>query len=330
MPLLATKYDKRPSFFFNGHLETIIPSLFYKVDRIGYRRERLELSDGDFLDLDWMKNGRNRLIILSHGLEGDSYRHYITRMAKRLFAVEWDILAWNNRSCSGEMNRLPRFYHHGATEDIGAVVDRALKETYDQIVLIGFSMGGGMQQKYLGEKKTNSRIKGAISFSVPCNVLDSANQLRKRGNRFYERRFIRKLKKKILLKSKLMRLPVDLEEVKNVKTFKQLDKAFTLKIHTEYKDADHFYSKIASDQYLANITIPLLIVNALNDPMLGELCYPYDLAREKRNIFLETPKIGGHVGFVMPNSEGSYMESVAERFIEEVIIPFSQNQAQFH
>ena len=319
MPLLDTKYDKRPAYFVNGHMETIIPSLFFKVDGINYQRERLELQDSDFLDLDWIRNGNERLVILSHGLEGDSNRHYVTRMAKHLSERNWDILAWNNRSCSGEMNRLPRFYHHGATEDIGAVVDRALPE-YDQIVMIGFSMGGGMQQKYLGEKERDSRIKGAISFSVPCNVQDSADQLGRRGNRFYERRFIGKLKTKILRKSEIMDLPIDVEEVRNVKTFRQLDTAFTLKIHQEYDDAEDFYRKITSDQFLPNINIPLLIVNALNDPMLGDLCYPFELAKQKQNIYLETPKLGGHVGFTMPGAKSSYMEVAAERFIEEVIL----------
>ena len=166
-----------------------------------YERERLELPDGDFLDLDWLKAGHKRLIILSHGLEGSADRHYIKRPAKLFHNKDWDILAWNNRSCSGEMNRLPRFYHHGATEDISAVIDHALDHGYEQVVLMGYSMGGGMQQKYLGEREPDKRIIGAVSFSVPCNVLNSADELGKKGNKFYEDRFIRKLKEKILKKA---------------------------------------------------------------------------------------------------------------------------------
>ncbi len=101
--------------------------------------------------------------------------------------------------------------------------------------------------------------------------------------------------------------------------FRELDTAFTLKIHTEYHSADDFYSKITSDQFLPNIKVPLLIVNALNDPMLGEKCYPKQLAEKSPNIYLETPHIGGHVGFTIPGSEFSYMELAADRFIQEVI-----------
>lgn len=304
----------------NGHFETVIPSIFFRVEGLAYQRERLELDDGDFIDLDWIKNGSRRLMVLSHGLEGNSGRHYILRPAKLFSNRGWDILAWNNRSCSGEMNRLPRFYHHGATEDISAVIDYALQGEYDELVLVGFSMGGGMQQKYLGERQIDDRIKGAMSFSVPCNVLDSAVELSKSWNRYYEKRFISKLKKKILSKSEAMELPIDLEEVKAVNNFKELDKAFTVKIHTEYQDPQDFYEKITSDQFLPNIDIPLLIVNAENDPMLGEKCYPVQLASGSKNIYLEIPKRGGHVGFALPNSkEYSYMEYAQERFLEEVI-----------
>ncbi|NQZ76711.1 MAG: alpha/beta fold hydrolase [Ekhidna sp.] len=319
MPILKPKYHKRPWYFINGHFETVIPSLFFKVEGLPYQRERLELDDGDFLDLDWIKGGNNRLIVLSHGLEGSADRHYIKRPAKYFSEKGWDILAWNNRSCSGEMNRLPRFYHHGATEDIAAVIDYGISKGYRQVVLIGYSMGGGMQQKYLGERTPDPRIKAAISFSVPCNVLDSVHQLQKKGNRFYERRFVSKLKGKILSKATLMELPIDVDRLKQVETFNELDTAFTLKVHPEYKDALDFYSKITSDQFLPNVEIPLLIVNAENDPMLGEKCYPFELAKQKDNIFLETPQLGGHVGFIYPEGHTSYMEHAAGAFIDDHI-----------
>lgn len=324
MPIYTTKYHKRPWYFFSGHLETIVPSLLYKVEGVDYERERLELEDGDFLDLDWVKNGSKKLLILSHGLEGSADRHYIKRPAKYFGPKGWDILAWNNRSCSGEMNRLPRFYHHGATEDIAAVIDRGIEEGYKEIVLMGYSMGAGMQQKYLGERKVDERIKGAISFSVPCNVLDSAEKLGKGFNRIYEKKFIRKLTGKILMKSELMDLPCNLEEIKKVKTFRQLDNGFTIKVHPEYTSADDFYAKIPSDQFLPNITVPLLMVNSINDPMLGSKCYPIDLAKNSENIYLEMPKYGGHVGFTNRRSEFSYMEYAAERFLNEVIFPSSR------
>ncbi|WP_424961172.1 YheT family hydrolase [Ekhidna sp.] len=327
MPIIKSKYHKRPWYFFNGHFETIIPSLFYKVEGIAYDRERLELDDGDFLDLDWVKQGNKRLIVLSHGLEGSADRHYIKRPAQYFSQKGWDILAWNNRSCSGEMNRLPRFYHHGATEDIAAVIDRGLEEGYEEVVLIGYSMGAGMQQKYLGERDADNRIKGAISFSVPCNVQNSADMLRKGAGRIYEKRFVSKLKEKILAKAEIVEMDVD--GIRDVKNFRQLDERFTLKVHPEYNSADDFYARITSDQFLPNIKIPLLIVNAINDPMLGEPCYPIELAEQSDNIYLEMPEKGGHVGFTIPKNEWSYMEYAADRFIKEVIFT-SQKKSAVH
>ncbi|MEQ8903799.1 alpha/beta hydrolase [Ekhidna sp.] len=328
MPIIKSNYHRRPWYLLNGHFETIIPSLFYEVKGVEYERERLELADGDFLDLDWVRRGNNRLIVLSHGLEGSADRHYIKRPAQYFSNKGWDILAWNNRSCSGEMNRLPRLYHHGATEDIGAVIERGLSEGYEEMVLIGYSMGGGMQQKYLGERNPDPRIKGAISFSVPCNVQNSAEMLRKGASKLYEKRFVKKIKEKILTKSEIVEMDVD--GIGDVKTFRELDEKFTLKVHREYSSADDFYAKITSDQFLPNIKIPLLIVNALNDPMLGDKCYPMELAEKSQNIYLEMPEKGGHVGFTIPNSEWSYMEYAADRFIEEVIYPSPQTSMQPH
>ena len=121
-----------------------------------------------------------------------------------------------------------------------------------------------------------------------------------------------------------MDLPCDLEQVKKVKTFRELDTSFTIKVHPEYTSADDFYDKIPSDRHLPNIRIPLLIVNALNDPMLGDKCYPIELANTSENIYLEMPKYGGHVGFSTGEKELSYMEHAADRFIDEVIYSPSQ------
>lgn len=318
MPIRHSNYNNKPFYLINSHFETIIPSMFYKVHGVEYQRERLELADGDFLDLDWIKNRNKRLIIFSHGLEGNTYRHYIKRPAKYFSSKGWDVLAWNNRSCSGEMNRLIRFYHHGATEDISAVVDRALEEGYKEIVLIGFSMGGGMQQKYLGERTVNNRIKGAVSFSVPCHLLDSAKTLRAGFSKFYEERFVNKLKDKLKQKAKVM--DIDINGIDEVVNFTQFDARFTLKMFPGFKDQDDFYNKASSLNYLENIEVPLLIINAANDPMLSNRCYPAEIARKKANIYLEIPTYGGHVGFSMLGDSLSYMEYAAEDFIDNMIL----------
>lgn len=151
MPIIHSPYPGPPAYQYNGHLQTIIPSLTRKVTGIPYERERLVLTDGDFVDLDWIKAGKSRLVVLTHGLEGDSNRQYIRGTAKLFAQHNYDVLAWNCRSCSGEMNQAFRLYNHGEIGDLGEVIDHALRTIgYQEVVLVGYSMGGNITLKYLG------------------------------------------------------------------------------------------------------------------------------------------------------------------------------------
>ena len=168
MPLIEkSSYNLHRFYIKNGHFETIIPSIFGQVRGINYERERIPTPDDDFLDLDWLKAKNEKLIILSHGLEGNSGRYYVMSMAKYFHHKGWDVLAWNYRSCSGEMNRALRLYHHGVTDDFDVVIQHALKTPqYQKIALAGFSMGGSTTLKYLGEKgsELDPRIFAAVTF----------------------------------------------------------------------------------------------------------------------------------------------------------------------
>lgn len=310
MPVIPSAY-KAPFYLFNAHLETVIPSVFRKVAGT-YQRERLELSDGDFLDLDWMTQQRNKLVIISHGLEGSSERHYTKGMAIHFFQQGWDAVAWNCRGCSGEINRLPRFYHHGATEDLAAVIDHALQKNYDNIVLVGFSMGGSMTLKYLGEQAPPQQIKSAITFSVPCDLGSSAAELDKPSNKFYLNRFLKKLEKKI--QAKAIQFPHLLSDksFETITTFRDFDTRYTAPLHG-FADADDFYSKASCNPHLDNIKIPTLLVNAENDPFLTQSCYPVTLAQRHPQLHLEIPKRGGHVGFSMAGNT-NWMEVRALEF----------------
>lgn len=314
MPLIPASPYRPPFHLFNGHLETIVPSIFRKVSAV-YQRERIELTDGDFLDLDWLSKGRNKLVIVSHGLEGNSNRHYAKGMAAYFFERGWDAVAWNCRGCSGEMNRLPRFYHHGATEDLAAVVDHAIQKKYSHIALVGFSMGGSMTLKYLGEQKDwiTDAIKSAVVFSVPCDLGSSARELEKSTNKFYLNRFLKKLGAKMLTKSSMFPNQISIKGFEKIKSFREFDNRYTAPLHG-FADADDFYSRASCGPYLAAIQNPVLIINALNDPFLPEACYPYELAKYHDFIHLETPARGGHVGFSLATQTENWMEHRAFEF----------------
>ena len=297
-------------------METIIPSVFFKVHGVEYERERIETPDGDFLDLDWIKNSNKRLIVLTHGLEGGSDRHYMKRPAKFFSNKCWDVLAWNCRGCSGELNRLPQTYHHGFIDDLSLVIDQAIEKGYSEIALIGYSMGGNITLKYLGLKgdRIDNRIKAAVAYSVPCHLEDSSAEINKRKNRFYEKRFLRKLRKKI--EQKVADFPELKADWNQIKDFSDFNHRFTMSIYG-FETEQAFYDQARSDIYLPKIQVPALLVNAKNDPMLGQKNFPYEYAKEAKNAWLETPKHGGHVGFALNGDEYSWMEYRAEEFITQ-------------
>ena len=321
MPLIEKSSYRKPFYLFNGHWETIVPSSFRKIRGVSYQRERLELVDGDFLDLDWLKGNNQKLVVISHGLEGSSERHYSKGMAKYFHARGWDAVAWNCRGCSGEINRLPRFYHHGATEDIRAVVENAIHtKRYSTIALVGFSMGGSMTLKYMGENGNtlHDSVKTAVVFSVPCHLGSSARELDKPSKRFYLNRFLKKLQKKIQAKSLQFPHIVSAEGFGTIRSFRDFDNRYTSRLHG-FNDADDFYERASSGSHISSIQKPTLIVNALSDPFLPEECYPFDVAKKHSTVFLETPADGGHVGFTLTGKEENWMEVRAFEFFQNHI-----------
>lgn len=295
-----------PFFLFNGHLETIYPALLRKVALPPYQRERILTPDQDFLDLDWIKNGSEKLLIISHGLEGNSNRAYIKGMAKAGIEMRCDILAWNYRGCSDEMNRQLRFYHSGATDDLGLIVNHALTNFhYKEIFLVGFSLGGNLTLKYLGENNAlPETIKKAVVFSVPLDLQSSCIKISRSENWIYSRRFLRSLKEKVIRKASLIK-DLDIKGINKIATLMEFDDHFTAPLHG-FRNAEDYYHRCSSIHFVRQIRIPTLIVNALNDPFLSPECHPQSLLHDHPSVQLESPVRGGHVGFVEFNNKGLY------------------------
>jgi uncharacterized protein len=296
VPLIPPSY--RASIFLRGgHLQTIYPSLFRQVAQVTTQHERLELADGDFLDLDWVATGRDRLAIISHGLEGSSRGADIQGMAAALHRRGWDVLAWNFRGCSGEPNRLLKFYHSGATEDLDHVIRHALAtHPASRIDLIGFSLGGNVTLKYLGEREVSPRLHRAVAYSVPCSLGCSSTQLSRPSNQLYMRRFLQKMRMKLAAKQSLFPHDIDLKGFEKIRSFREFDDRYTAPLHG-FRDAEDYWECSSSSSFLPKISIPTLLVNAVNDPFLGPLCYPREEAIHSVCFHLELPADGGHMGF---------------------------------
>lgn len=320
MPLLRTSSYKNPPLIqFNGHLQTIIPALTRKIE-VPYERERIELDDGDFLNADWIDKKAKRLVILTHGLEGHTDRHYMKGMAKLFSEQNWDVLAWNCRTCGGEMNRNFRMYHHGDIEDIARIVQHALRtKPYEQVALIGFSMGGSITMKYLGfhGKNIPDAIKMGIAISSPCDLAAGVKVLEKPSNYLYKRRFLNSLKAKIEIKAKQFPGRIDVSKFDEIKQWRDFDNFFSAPLNG-YRDADDFYAQSSAKNYMAGITIPTLLVNAKNDPILSEACTPTALCEKHPLIYLERPAQGGHVCFNVARQLHSWAEYRALEFVEEM------------
>lgn len=298
MPQIPSTY-KRPIFFANKHIETIYPALFRNQVVLRPEVQRLELPDGDFLDLDWYKSGSDKLIVLSHGLEGDSRKPYAMWMIKRLLREGWDVLAWNYRSCSTEMNRLLRFYHSGDSEDLRTMLNMAvIPSAYTQFALVGFSVGGNITLKYLGEQGTqlDHRLVCAVTFSAPCDLAAGAAHLAKFESKIYMNRFMKSLKHKVLEKAKAYPDQLSTKELDGMSNFAAFDEFYTAPLHG-FKDAEEYWRKNSSRFFIPDIQLPTLLVSAANDPFLTKECYPVEDAKKIKHFYLEIPDHGGHCGF---------------------------------
>ena len=315
MPLLPNSSYKRPKWLFNGHLETIYPALLREVVFKSPRRERIQTHDGDFLDLDWYQEKNPRLAIISHGLEGNSSRPYMLGMARKLYSEGFDVLTWNYRGCSEELNQKAIFYHSGATYDLMTVVTHA-QTIYQEISLIGFSLGGNLTLKFLGEVQASlSKIKKAVAISVPLDLGGSCDKISTGQNLMYSKRFLKTLKEKVTRKSALFPDELPLEKLQKVKTLRDFDDVITGPLHG-FADAAEYYQVNSSLQFLDKIVVPTLILNAQNDPFLSQSCFPETLAKRLDGVYFEFPKHGGHVGFATSSHEKTYYsEARAVEFI---------------
>lgn len=296
MPLLRSAFAP-PPLLANGHLQTLLPVLLPRRLRLAFAPESLELGDGDFLHLDWLRGGNARLAILSHGLESDTEAGYIRGMTRALQAAGWDVLAWSMRGCGPSANRLLRFYHSGETGDLGALIDHAATG-YAQIALIGFSLGGNITLKYLGEPSPHRAIVAGVAISAPVDLASSALAIdSRRLNRLYRLAFLFALRGKIRQKARRFPRELDVTGLRGIGTLREFDDRYTAPLHG-FRDAADYWARASSRPFLPAIRVPTLLLNARNDPMLDAPSFPYAEAEQNPSLFLETPDSGGHVGFM--------------------------------
>lgn len=308
MPVIKESNYESPYILSNQHMATLLPNFLRWVPSVKYSEETIELEDGDFLELNWSRVGSNRVAVVTHGLGGDSSKPYVKGMVRALNRAGWDTIAWNLRGSGKQLNRLPRFYHGGDTPDLEAVIQHGLKTgNYRHLALVGFSLGGNITARYIGEKgdKAPSELVGSILVSAPVDLKGSADHLSTGARAYYMKFFVAGYKKKLKAKHKLMPDLLDITGIDKIKTFREFDSRYNTKWYG-FKTADEFYRETSANQVLHNIKSPALFLSAWNDPFLPENCYPVEAAEKNKHIFLEAPEMGGHVGFFSFRKWGSY------------------------
>lgn len=312
-----SEHPFRPPWWLrNNHVQTVLGALWPRPS-IAYERERLDLDDGDFLDLDWSRVGGADLAILSHGLEGHSQRPYITGMVRRLNRDGCDCLAWNYRGCGGEINRNPCLYHNGSTHDLDQVIRHAAEHCgYRRVALVGFSLGGNLTLLYLGRERVHEAVCAAVVFSVPCDLSSASMAIARRQNWLYRRRFLRDLHKKV--RAKAVQYPHLLDDAGYalIRDFRSFDDRYTAPLHG-FSSAEDYWQKCSSAPWIEAIRTPSLLVNAADDPFLSEACFPYAACDANPYVTLAVPQYGGHCGFV-DTFEERWSERIAAAFLRRI------------
>lgn len=301
-------------------MQTVWGPLFRRR-RLPLRRERVPTPDGDFFDVDWLDGPPPApLLLVLHGLEGSARSHYAAGLVAGAAARGWRAAVMHFRSCSGELNRLPRFYHSGETGDLDHLVGRLLdREPAARLGIVGVSLGGNVLVKWLGERAdaAPAQVAAAVAISVPFDLTACARVL-DRGLRrvLYTGSFLRTMRRKVLAKA--LRFPgyVDLAAVRRARTFAQYDRAVTAPLNG-FADELDYWRRASSGPYLPRVRRPTLLISALDDPLVPATALPAPAALPAC-VRLELTPRGGHAGFVegrWPWRTGSWAERRALEWV---------------
>ena len=326
---MFTETAFKPAWWLNNaHLQTLYPALLRKVPDLPFCwRERLVTPDHDFIDVDWCGEGGRPLIILLHGLTGSSQSCYIKGLQHRLFELGFRSAVLNFRGCSGESNLLARCYHSGETQDIHFLY-RTLRqrEPNTPFAAIGFSLGGNVLLKWLGEQGSHVSLFAAVAVSVPLVLSVCATKLDNGFSRIYRMNLLRELKHYMRMKQRYLELDGNRQEAEKIRqlgdlsaieSFWQYDDRVIAKLHG-FKDVHDYYRRSSSRQFLKKITVPTLLIQADDDPFLTPEVLPA-VDELSCNVQLEVTRGGGHVGFVsgcMPFKPQYWLEQRIPEFLQ--------------
>ncbi|TYP98835.1 hypothetical protein C7447_102151 [Tenacibaculum adriaticum] len=318
MPILNSNFTPTLPFK-NAHFNTVYRPLFMK-DKANYKRKRILTWDTDFIDLDFSIVGSNTIVLLIHGLEGSSLSNYMVTTSNELNLNGFDAACMNLRGCSGEDNLLLKTYHSGKTDDVDFIVNYLTENyNYENIIVCGFSLGGNMTLKYLGEyDNIPLKVKGGIAVSVPVDLTSSQAELGKIKNKVYMNEFLRTMKLKLLEKAKKHPdFKLNKELLLKATKFRHIEKQFTVPVFG-FKSSEDYWERASCKPYIPKIKHKSLLINAKDDSFLSKQCFPIKEAENSDTFHFMMPNYGGHVGFISSfTGENRWVEHQIVNFINK-------------
>lgn len=294
--LVKSEFEPAP-LWGNRHIQTIVPNLLFRPIPVELRRERLELPDGDFIDVDWTTGTTGPIVIVLHGLEGSMRSRYACNMMQALHAMGLRGAFPYFRGCTGEPNRLPISYHSGFTQDLeylsGLLKQR---EPGTPLAAVGYSLGGNVLLKWLGESPNATRLVTGVAVSVPFDLVACSAAVEKGFSQVYMWELMGRMRRSVTRKFDRIASPIRLPDIGNLRTFRQYDDALTAPLHG-YKDADDYYARCSSRQFLKRIQVPTLVLHSSDDPFMTPETVPTE-AELSPAVRFELSARGGHVGFM--------------------------------
>jgi predicted alpha/beta-fold hydrolase len=321
MPAIEGRY-RAPWWLPGPHAQTIVPARVLRLARVPYRRERWETPDGDFLDADWslpeLPDAGSPMLVLFHGLEGDSQSHYARALMGECIRRGWRGLVVHFRGCSGEPNRLPRAYHSGDSDEIDWVLRQVASRWPDApLHVVGISLGGNALAKWAGERGADAGIvRACVAVSAPFDLEAGGESLARGFNLLYTSVFLQTLRPKALAKIRLFPGIADPGRIRASRNLFDFDDAFTAPVHG-FAGARDYWRRASAKPFLQGIQVPMLALNARNDPFQPGMHLPGP-GQLSRQVTLEAPDTGGHVGFVHGARSGVrwYMRDRVFDFLE--------------
>lgn len=302
-----------------AHAQTLYPALLRPLPRLALAVERLDTPDGDFIDLGWAGADAPRapIAVLVHGLGGGFESRYLLGLGARLGAAGWRVCALRLRGAGPEPNRMARAYHHGDTADLRWLWHR-LRQAHPRrfIASVGWSLGGNITLKALGEEGDDAPVDVACAVSVPYQLHDCAEHLRRGFARVYQNHLLTALKAMVRRKHAHTPLPApaDVQRALAARDFFEFDDAFTAPLNG-YADAADYYARAACGAFLPRIRVPALLLHARDDPFMTPRVVP-GAESMSAALTLELSERGGHVGFVSADARGGAVYWAEQRLFD--------------